>query len=428
MTPIETFSLIFLATILLLVSEIEHKVVVALLAAVFSVYFGVSYGLYEIEDVYHMMDMETVLFIVASLILFESLNETGFFKFLSLLVFKKLRLKGLFVVYLLLAFATLFSGIAENTITMIIMTEITLSVFTPRRIDPRATVAMEGVMSNVGGLLLPISSIPGLIVATRKNIGAEEFLVIDTPLIFILLGVAILYYRLVLAKQEARIEELQVVVDDPWKAVENRSVLARSLLIFSLFIVGVLVSDKLGFTPSYVAFFFVTLMFMFSGENPGRILSKISWDVPFFVACFSIFVESLDRAGVLALVGSYLEPLISASAFLGPFVLLLISGVFSSVIANVSVVLLLLPIVDRISSISGLNPHPLYWSMIIGSNIGGGLTLYGSVPVLMAASLAEKGGHKISFGLYAKKIAPAVFLQLLVSDFYILLLEILGVL
>jgi len=428
LTPIETFSLIFLATILLLVSEIEHKVVVALLAAVFSVYFGVSYGLYEIEDVYHMMDIETVLFIVASLILFESLNETGFFKFLSLLVFKKLRLKGLFVVYLLLAFATLFSGIAENTITMIIMTEITLSIFTPRKVDPRATVAMEGVMSNVGGLLLPISSIPGLIVATRKNIGAEEFLVIDTPLIFILLGVTILYYRFVLAKQEARIEELQVIVDDPWKAVENKSVLARSLLIFSLFIVGVLVSDKLGFTPSYVAFFFVTLMFMFSGENPRRILSKISWDVPFFVACFSIFVESLDRAGVLALVGSYLEPLISASAFLGPFVLLLISGVFSSVIANVSVVLLLLPIVDRISSISGLNPHPLYWSMIIGSNIGGGLTLYGSVPVLMAASLAEKEGHKISFGLYAKKVAPAVFLQLLVSDFYILLLEILGVL
>ncbi|HDJ97543.1 MAG TPA: hypothetical protein ENG54_03665 [Thermofilum sp.] len=66
--------------------------------------------------------------------------------------------------------------------------------------------------------------------------------------------------------------------------------------------------------------------------------------------------------------------------------------------------------------------------MIIGSNIGGGLTLYGSVPVLMAASLAEKEGHKISFGLYAKKVAPAVFLQLLVSDFYILLLEILGVL
>ncbi len=428
MDPLTTFSLIFVVTILLLISEIEHKVVVALLAAVLSIYFGVSYNLFTIDEAFQMLDIETILFIVSSLILFESLSETKFFEFLSTYIISKLGLKGESIVYMLLILATIFSGIAENTITMIIMTTMTLNFFKPKKVHPGITLSVEGILSNVGGLLLPISSIPGLIVAIKKDIGVSEFVSISTPLIVILLLLTIVYYKLFYLKEQENIKEIEGTLKDPWELIPNRSVLYKSLIIFIFFLIGVTFSDQLGFSPTYVALFFATIMFLFSGQNPNEILSKISWEVPFFVGGFSIFVGALDKSGLLKILGDNLEGLITFNPTISSFILLLICGVFSSVIANVSVVLILMPIVDEIHRVTGLNVHPMYWALIFGSNIGGGLTLFGSIPVLMAVSLAEREGFPITSGFYLKKIGPLVMLQLIVSGIYILALQFMGLL
>ena len=428
MDPLTTFSLIFIVTILLLISEIEHKVIVALLAAVLSIYFGVSYNLFTIEEAFQMLDIETLLFIVSSLILFESLSETKFFEFLSTYTIKKLGVKGSTIVYILLILATVFSGIAENTITMIIMTTMTLNFFKPQKINPGITLSVEGILSNVGGLLLPISSIPGLIISVKKNIGVSEFVTISSPLIAILLAVTILYYKLFYLKEQKNIEKIKSDLKDPWELIPDRSILYKSLIIFIFFLLGVTLSDKLGFSPTYIALFFATVMFLFSGQNPNEILSKISWEVPFFVGGFSIFVGALDKAGLLKIVGDDLKGIVTFNTTLSSFVLLLICGLFSSVIANVSVVLILIPVVDEIHKVTGINTHPLYWALIFGSNIGGGLTLFGSIPVLMAVSLAEREGFHITSGFYMKKIGPLVLLQLIISGIYVTILQLLGIL
>ncbi|RLE81676.1 MAG: hypothetical protein DRJ52_03610, partial [Thermoprotei archaeon] len=64
MTPLTTFTIIFTIVILLLVTEIEHRAVVAMLAAVLSVYFGTAYGLFSFEEIVEMLNLDTVLFIV----------------------------------------------------------------------------------------------------------------------------------------------------------------------------------------------------------------------------------------------------------------------------------------------------------------------------------------------------------------------------
>ncbi|RLF02963.1 MAG: hypothetical protein DRJ64_08800 [Thermoprotei archaeon] len=427
MDPLTTFSLIFIVTLLLLISEIEHKVTVALLAAVISIYFGVSYHLFTIEEAFHMLDIETLLFIVSSLILFESLCETRFFEFLSTYIIKKFGVKGASVIYALLILATLFSAIAENTITMIIMTTMTLNFFRAHKINPCITLSVEGILSNIGGLFLPISSIPGLIISLKENISVGEFVTISTPLIMIILLMTILYYKIFYLKEQEGVKELRSEIDDPWKIIPNKSVLYKSLFIFVFFLIGVTFSDQLGFSPTYIALFFATVMFLFSGQNPVTILSKISWEVPFFVGGFSIFVGSLEKSGLLKLIGDKLEIFMTMDPLISSFILLLICGVFSSIIANVSVVLLLIPIVDEIHAITGINTHPMYWALIFGSNIGGGLTLFGSIPVLMAVSLAEREGYTITSGYYMKRVGPLVFLQLLISDIYLIVLQIMGI-
>jgi len=416
--PTLTFALIFIATMLLLIAELEHRVVVALLAAVLTSYFGISYGLFKAEDIPHMMELDTLLFIVASLILFQSLEATGLFDFLSFYIVEKLKLGKGGVLSLLLILSTLFSAVCENYIAILVMANVTLYLSKIYDFNPEEPLMMEGVLGNLGGLMLPISSIPGLIVSVKKGIGFLEFMRISGPLIFILTLVSLLYYRIFLFD---KIEESRVEKVIPEKEVPSidQSIVYKSLLIFVMFVVGVAVSEQIGLPITFTAFAFVVLMFMFSGLNPAKVMSRINWEVPFFIGGFAVFVNGLEKAGVLHVIGEYTNAILGLNVETAVVMLVFICGVLSALVENVPVVLLLLPIVDDAVASMNLNPRSLYWSLIIGSSIGGGLTIYGSIPVLTAASLAEEKGYKVTVGDYSRKIMPLVFIHLVVSALYL---------
>ena len=414
MDPMVTFMLIFVATMLLLLAELEHKVVVALLAAVITIYFGVSYGLFSTNDIPHMMELDTLLFIVASLMLFQSLESTGLFNFLSLYLVKKLKLRKKGALLLLLLLSTVFSMVSSNYVVAVVMANITLYLSKIYDFDPKEPLMIEGVLANLGGLMLPISSIPGLIVSVKKGIGFLDFMKISGPLIFILMGLSILYYSMVGFSSNGKVEEVEFKEE-----TIDESTLYRSLLIFVLFIVSIAVSDQLGFPMTYTAFVFVVLMFMFSGLNPAEIMSRVNWEVPFFIGGFAVFVNGLESSGVLEVLGEYIKGVLAIGGGTAVILLVLICGFLSALIDNVPVVLLLLPIVDEVATSIGLNPYALYWSLIIGSGIGGGLTIYGSVPVLTMISIAEREGHTITVGEYSKSAAPLAIAHLAISALYL---------
>ncbi|MCD6457709.1 MAG: anion permease [Thermoproteales archaeon] len=414
MEPVITFTLIFIATMLLLIAELEHKVVVALLAAVLTIYFGVSYGLFSLEDIPEMMELDTLFFIVASFILFQSLESTGLFDFLSLYIVKKLKLGKKGTLLLLLLFSVVFSMVSSNYVVAVVMANVTLYMARMYDFDPREPLMIEGVLANLGGLMLPISSIPGLIVSVKKGIGFLEFIKISGPLIAILTLISLAYYiKFPINKKacgEVELEEGKLV---------DKSTLYRSLLIFISFIVCIAISDKLGFSMTYMAFVFVVLMFMFSGLNPAEVMSRINWEVPFFIGGFAIFVNGLESSGILGMVGEYVKAILTIESGASVILLVLICGFLSALIDNVPVVLLLLPIVDDVVAGLNLRAYPLYWSLIIGSGVGGGLTIYGSVPVLTMISIAERKGYDITVSDYSRKAAPLALLHLIVSAFYL---------
>lgn len=420
MEPVTTFTLIFIAIILLLIAEIENKVTVALLGALLVVYFGVSYGFFAIEDVYGMIDLETILFITASLLLFQSLSETGFFETLSTYIISMLRLGGAAVAYLLLILSTFFSMISVNYISILVMSEITLHIYGKAGLDPRKTIILEGILGNVGGLLLPISSIPGIIIAVEKGIGFSEFLRITPPLIALLTLITIVYFRY--ASRGEKLEKLYITRGHIQRLATSK--MYKTLVIFVLFIVGVSLSGLTGFTPSFIAFFFVTVMFMFSGLNPNKVMSKVDWGIPFFVGGFAVIMNGLANAGFLEMLGSYVESMVVFFPAISIITLTVLSGVLSAFIDNVPVVLMLLPIIDSLSI--GIPQKPMYWALLVGASIGGSMTYYGSVPILVALSKSEEMGYKVSTTLYTKVAVPLALIQLLVSSLYIYMLIFIG--
>lgn len=417
MTPFTTFTLILVATILLLIAEIEHRAVVAILAAVLSAYFGVSYGLFEVSDIVEMMNVETVLFITGVLILFESISRSGLFDVVGTGLARMIGFRPKALSYSLIALTTVFSGISTNVTVMLVVGNITLRLASLAGVGARDLLLLECLQTNVGGLLLPLSSVPALIISARTGLGFADFLRVTGPLIALLTVLALLYSR-----------KLISFTDDASTAgdhhaltahVESRTALYRSTIIFAAFLAAASASDVIGLNLTLTTFIFVAITFLLSSLDPDDVFRSVDWGIPFFVGGFFVFIGGLERSGVLGAISAAVAPLLNMPEALAAPLLLLICALISAFIDNIPVVLLLYPVVKGVAESTGLRALPLYWAMIIGSNLGGNLTTFASPSVLIGMRFLERRGMRVGMSEFLRKAASLTLAQIFLSMIYI---------
>jgi Na+/H+ antiporter NhaD/arsenite permease-like protein len=79
-----------------------------------------------------------------------------------------------------------------------------------------------------------------------------------------------------------------------------------------------------------------------------------------------------------------------------------VSALLSSLIENIPVTLTLIPVVDTISSQTGLNPIVLVLGILSGLTAGGGYTYIGSGANVVAVHFLDNKGFKVSFTGFVK--------------------------
>ena len=425
MTPFTTFTLIFIATILLLIAEIEHRAVVALVVAVLTIYFGTSYGLLNNEDIIKFLNIDTVLLLVALLILFESLKDSGLFEFLSYKLIERPHLTLFMLNVMLVILALVFSLFLFSGAVIMITGAITLELEKTLDIDLRKTLIIEAIMANFGGILLPIGAVPNIIVVTQKHISFMDYVKVSVPLMLTLIPILILYISKFTYK-ELRKTETKEEIKIRKTEVKTSGLFYRAFVIFILFIITIFLSDEIGMSPTFISYTYVAIMLFLGGLNVDKILSNIDWSIPIFAGGMFIFVGGLERAKILSSIGEIIKPLIGISPYVGiPFVLFF-SALVSAFIDNIPVVLILMPIIDDAIMGTGLNPMPYYWALIIGANLGGNITTFGSIPTLTATRMAERAGRRISTGFFTKISTPLTLLQLSLSAIFLIMLTLIG--
>jgi len=174
MTPTMIFSLIFVLILLILITGRYHRSVAAMLGALLVMGFGVRYGLFGMGDIIGFVDVETVILVIGLMILCEALGRSGFFQFLGLSLANAIGgcERKLTIIFVFLAM--LFSSVLVNITSMIIMGSLTVSLFRKLKKDPKRLILYEAVVTDVGGLMLMVSSTPNMIVVSEVNIGYKK--------------------------------------------------------------------------------------------------------------------------------------------------------------------------------------------------------------------------------------------------------------
>lgn len=99
-----------------------------------------------------------------------------------------------------------------------------------------------------------------------------------------------------------------------------------------------------------------------------------------------------------------------------------ISGVLSAFIDNIPYVATMIPLVKDIGLHLGANNiMPIWWSLALGSCLGGNGTLIGASANVVSAGLLEKSGYRLSFWEFTKYGSIIAIITLLFSTAYIYL-------
>jgi len=250
-----------------------------------------------------------------------------------------------------------------------------------------------------------------------------DFIVNLTPPILAVLAVTIavvawLYRRSLVVTEEAKQEVMQL---DELEAIKDWLILKKSLFILALTIIGFFLQQVLHLHTATIAITGATLLMIITREEPEDILLSVEWPTLFFFIGLFVLVEALVEVGVIGYLAEGSLVLTKSNFPLTALLILWMSGILSAFVDNIPFVTAMIPLIKDIGHLTGMPMDPLWWSLALGTCLGGNGTLIGASANVVVAGISEKHGYPITFMWYLKLGFPLMVMSLVMSTVYIYL-------
>lgn len=163
-----------------------------------------------------------------------------------------------------------------------------------------------------------------------------------------------------------------------------------------------LIGVTIVFTASYLGSAISDGLFIFDFE---RSLTYIDWNVIFLVMGMMIVIAVVENTGIFQWLAFFAYRISRGKAFILLPILMLITGVASAFLDNVTTMLLMTPITVQIALALDVNPLTFLLPEVMASNVIGVSTLVGTPTNIMIGSFAG-----ISFSDFLTNLTPGVLL------------------
>ncbi len=380
------------------------------------------------------IDWGVIAIILGSSIFVDVTSRSGLFSWIAIRVTKASRGDPLLLLISYGVMTVVFSAVLNNVTAMIIVGSLT--VVSLEKLKQRdkllGFLLVEGLLTNVGGLLTLISSVPNIIVGTAAGISFATFFIKAAPYVLVT-TIATLWLgaRIFKVKRLSSDEDKKEAADLVASFDENDGVASWNFFYFAtvmlgLFIVTIATTSILPWLHElemgFVALAFAGVMLVRYKSEADQFYKAVDWDLlGFFMALF-VVIYVMEHAQVLGAIGIGLEKiLVNLTSETGnprdATVLLIGAAGFSSVTDNIPLAAMLANILHTLGAPESSR---LWWSVIFGANLGGNLTPIGSASTLVAVTIIHKHGLHLSFIDFVKKAAPFAAMHIVLAALYVL--------
>lgn len=274
--------------------------------------------------------------------------------------------------------------------TVLLLVPVLLAAAARRRADPTPAAFTSLHLANSASLLLPISNLTGLLVATQAEIPFTRFAVLmAAPW-----AVAVAIEWAVLRRRFAsRIDA------DPQTAPEPPSVATprAAIAIVALTLVAILASSALGVAPVWPALAGAVALLAGparrEGIDPAALLAAVK---PLFLVAVGVLALLVALVGELGL-SDALASLIPSGDSLGALLIVcLLAAALANLVNNIPATLILIPVLAPAG-------EPALLAALIGLGVGPNLTPWGSLATLLWRAEMRRAGlppsDRMIFGL-----------------------------
>ncbi len=379
------------------------------------------------------IDWNVIAIILGSSLFVDVTSKGGLFTWIAIRLTKASGGDPLVLLWSYGVMTVVFSAVLNNVTAMIIVGSLTAVSLEKlgRRDKLLGFLLIEGLLTNVGGLLTLISSVPNILIGTEAGISFGRFFLASSPYVVVAtvgtLWLGAKLFEITRLTTDAEREESRRLVAgfDENDGIDSRFFFWFSAVMLVAFIGVIATTSVLPWIKDlgmgYVALGFGLAMLVRFKSVADRFYEAVDWDLLGFFAGLFVVINVMEHAGVLELIGSGLAEIIALGDVVGSGLILLSSAAASSVTDNIPLAAMLAKILGADPQIGTDSESPFWWAVIFGANLGGNITPIGSASTLVAVTIIHKHGLTLSFSAFVRAAIPFAVLQLVLAVGYVLL-------
>ena len=419
-------SIIFLASIILVITGWIDSVIAALLGVLAMILFGLMTDV----QAFQVVDWNVILILVSIWIISGYFGKSGVPDFLAAIILKIS--KGNVAVFVT------FIGMLAGFVSMLIDNVVVVLMFAPvvfyacRRFHFQAfaPVLFVGLCSNFMGTAMLLGDLPPQMLHSVSGIEFSGFLWHSgRPSSFFILTISYLitcayFYRVFSRKYKGISMDVASIEERPIDHIKDKPFAVVSCGVFLLTIIAMALRPLFGFHLGFIAMcgaLFLALIFelfrkFFTLEIPTaeQVLAELDWRAVFFYVSLFALVGGLEHAGVIKIIAGAITPLIQRNLIAGSSLLYWVTAPIVGIVEHDAYILTLLYVIRDLAKAQAINPWPLYWMLLWAGTLGSNLSIAGAPALFVAKNMGEKEDQrKVSLREFFGMTVPYVVISLI---------------
>ncbi len=428
-----TALVIFILAYMFIITERIHRTKVAILASALVVAFHIL----SQKEAFEFIDFNTIGLLAGMMILVSIIKETGIFSYIAILIAKKTKGNAWSILLYFSVFTAFASALLDNVTTVLLIAPITILIAEMLNISPMPFLVSEILASNIGGTATLIGDPPNILIGSATELSFLDFIIHLSPVIILILFATLFLLKFIfrddLSRSSGSYEKTLEEMDEN-KAIKDRELLRKSLIVLAITMAGFVVHDFFDLKPATIALSGAGILLVWSDTDIEKRLQEIEWTTLFFFMGLFVIVGSLEKVGILERLALGVLS-ITDNIVLLSLAILWGSAIASSFLDNIPFVTAMIPLILKISSslypnTAGLaqpayhayviqHSMPLWWSLSLGACLGGNGTIIGASANVVVAGFSEKTHSPLNFRNYFKIGFPLMLFSIVISSVYI---------
>lgn len=428
---------IFVMVYAIIVTDRVDKTKLALTGAVLMIMVGVidQHTAFHGSDGVEGIDWNTIFLLIGMMIIVNITRRTGLFEWVAIKAAKLAHGEPTLILVGMVLSTAVLSALLDNVTTVLLIVPAVIVIYEALELDPVPPLIFVIMASNIGGTATLVGHPPNIIIGSATGFTFMDYLRVNGPIVLLILALlcGIIWWWL-RGSRAGEAQRLRIMQMDESQAITDRPLLNRCLLTLALVFTAFMIHGEIGLEPATIALAGAALLLMLDTHGVREPLREIEWPTIFFFIGLFIMVAGLVETGVIEAVGMAMVRGTGGNLMALMVLVLWGSAIAAALMDNIPFVATMAallrvvapelhPAPETAGSLHEILTHesiqPIWWALSLGAGMGGNLALIGASPNLVAAGVAARSGHPISFMRFLRYGVPITVPCLLLCTLYL---------